>query len=563
MRSFFIRLYTQLRDLWKKWSGVQKLIFCAIIVVAVVGSIFVLRIGGAPQEVALFSRPITNTEDLDLIAARLDREQATYTITSDQRILVDSLQTARKLRTILASEDLIPGNTDPWDLFDIERWTQTDFERNINFRRALTRQIEQHIEALDDVDAANVTLVLPEVELFSEDQNPVTASIILSIKPGSDIRENKGKIEGIQKLVQFAVEGLGSDSITISDKNGVILNDFADFDTLDRVELVRRELQLKQEVGQQYVTSIYRALAHIYGEDRVEIINIDVTVDTGTRTQETAEFFPIETVPDNPNTPFSEREFVLAIPRSTEIIDESFEGSGFNPQGPPGQEGQTPPIYQDIDNLVGRYNNEQERINNEINQKTTIEEKRPEITRITAAVAIDGVWRWQYDENGRIIENTDGSISREYTPVDTRELGDAQLLVQDAVGYNPTRGDSVTVRHIQFDRTSEFEQEDQMHRRRQLLTSLVIYALIALVALVVLFIVIRTINTIIRKRRIARAEEIARQEQRLAESLASSDSGELDSAALVTSDALNQATEIARDYPQEVAQLLRVWISGD
>ena len=38
----------------------------------------------------------------------------------------------------------------------------TDFERNINLRQAVTENLEDHIEALDDIDSAQVTLVLPE-----------------------------------------------------------------------------------------------------------------------------------------------------------------------------------------------------------------------------------------------------------------------------------------------------------------------------------------------------------------------------------------------------------------
>ena len=562
MRDFFKRLFNQISTIWKKWSIVQRVIFAAVIVAAVIGLVLVLRVSGAPQSVALFSRSITDQQDLDQIAARLDEEQVEYNITSDQRILVDSLQTARRLRTILASEDLIPGDTDPWDLFDIERWTQTDFERNINFRRALTRQIEQHVEALDDIDAANVTLVLPEVELFAEDQNPTTASIILSIKPGSDIRENKKKIEGIQKLVQFAIEGLQLENITITDSNGVALNDFEGAESLDRVELTRRELRLKKELEQQYIGSIFKALAQIYGEDRVEIINIDVTVDMGVRTRETEEFYPIETVPDNPSTPFSEREFVLAIPRSTETIEESFEGSGFNPQGPPGQEGQTPPAYQDLDNLTGRYNNDQERINNEINQRKTVEEKRPEITRVTAAVALDGVWRLASDENGRPVIRPDGALEREYIPVDNRNLTAAQELVQDAVGFSSTRGDSVSVRHIQFDRTDEFEREDQLYRRRRAITNAILYSVIGLIALVVLFLVVRFFNIALKRRRAQRAEDLARQKQLLADKLAQKEREDLPVGYSAESGILGQAISIAREYPNEVAQLLRSWVVG-
>ena len=561
MREFFRRLLSEINKIWQKWARSQKLVFGGIVVVIIIVAIIFFRVSGGPQAVPLLSRTISDSKELDAIAARLDEEQVEYTITSDQRILVDSQQTARKLRAILTSEDLIPGDTDPWDLFDIERWTQTDFERNINLRRALTRQLEQHIAALDDVDSASVTLVIPEVELFAEDQNPVTASIVLSIKPGSNIRESKQKIEGIEKLVQFAIEGLQSEYITIVDRNGIILNDFTADDSLDRIELTRRELRLKRELELRYINSITNALVNIYGKDRVEIINIDVVIDTAKKTQETQEYFPIETVPDNPDTPFSERQFVLAIPRSTQSISESYEGTGFNPQGPAGQEGQTPPAYQDLEGLVGRYNNDENRINNEVSGRTTVEEKSPEISRITAAVALDGIWRLRYDERGQLIRLTDGSISREYIPVDAQSLRDAQELVQAAIGFNLDRGDSVSVRHVQFDRSIEHAAEDARARRRELLVTSISYAAIGFGVILILFFIIRAIRVAARRRLEKKNAELAKKLGRPTVEQSEEESV-VNEFVASESDLLKQVSNIARDHPEEVAQLMRSWIVG-
>ena len=54
----------------------------------------------------------------------------------------------------------------------------------------------------------------------------------------------------------------------------------------------------------------------------------------------------------------------------------------------------------------------------------------------------------------------DGGIEREYVPVPQAELDAAEALVRDAMGYDRMRGDSVTVRNIQFDRSAQFKAED-------------------------------------------------------------------------------------------------------
>jgi flagellar M-ring protein FliF len=469
------------------------------------------------------------------------------------------------MRALLTREDLIPAETDPWELFDMERWTQTDFERNVNLQRSITRQLEQHIEALDDVDSASVNLVIPQDELFAEDQNPVTASVIIMPKPGSDIRENRQKIEGIQKLIQFAVEGLAAENITISDPRGIVLNDFEGMEDFDRLTLTRRELELTRDVEIEYIEAIQRALAQIYGEDRVEIVNIDVAIDMGRRTEETQEHFPITTVEDNPRTPFDERQFVLSIPRSIEMINENYEGSGFNPEGPPGQEGQTPPAYQDLEGLVGRYSNNEERINNEVNTRHIVEEKSPEINRVTASVALDGIWRWTYNDRGEVILNPDGSIAREYIPVSPEDLEKARDLVRHAVGYDADRGDSVTVQHLQFDRTDAHEEEDAAFRRRRQIQMIVLYSLIGLASLLVIFIVFRLISREMERRRRLREEELARQHQAMREAALRSAEEEGTEVEMSVEERARlelqeHAINLAREHPEDVAQLIRTWL---
>ena len=482
--------------------------------------------------------------------------------------MIPDERTAQRMRAILTREDLIPTGTDPWELFDIERWTLTDFERNVNLQRSIMRQLEQHITALDDVDSASVTIVMPEEQLFAEQQNPVTASVIITPKPGSDIRENRAKIEGIEKLIQFAVEGLAPENITITDPSGVTLNDFENLQEFDRLELTRRELELVREQEEKYRQAIVSALSDIYGRDRVEVVNINVDMDMGKRTEETEEFFPITTVEDNPRTPFDETEFVLSIPRSTEMIDENYEGTGFNPEGPPGMEGQTPPAYQDLDGLVGRWSNEQERINNEINSRRIVEEKSPSIQRITASVALDGTWRRSYTDRGDVEISPDGAIVREYTAVTQDELAAARELVEHAIGFNQDRGDAVSVRHIQFDRSDQFREEDERFRRQRQIQMIVLYVLIGVAVLLVSFIVFRLISREIERRRRLREEELARQHQAMRE--AALRSAEEESAEVEMSveerarmELEEMAINAAREHPEDVAQLIRTWLTEE
>jgi flagellar M-ring protein FliF len=558
-------LIKQIKERWTGWKPVQKIILLAVGAVVLIGIILLFAVSASPTRVEVFSRSIMDPADLDRIAQRMDEEGFSYSVTSDNRIVVDDETTARRARAILVREDLIPPETDPWEIFDVERWTQTDFERNVNLQRALTRQLELHVEALSDVDNANVTIAFPEDRLFLEEQNPITASVILTPKPGSDIRENRGKVEGIEKLIQFAIEGLTPENITISDLTGLVLNDFEGLFELDRIELTRRELELKATEERRIRAEVLDGVAGMVTADRVRIPRLEVEIDMSQRESVTREVFPITVVPDNPLTPYDDSQLELYVPLSVQSIEEEFRGTGYNPEGPPGQEGQTPPAYRDLQDTAGEWSNTSRTQNNEINTRETVETVSPSLARRTIGVAIDGVWRNEYDENGQLVINPDGSIERTYTPPSRELLDSIGIIVEHAIGYDPSRGDAVTVQHIQFDRTREQLEEDAAARRQKQVQQIVLYSLIGIAVLLVAFIAFRLISREIERRRRLREEELARQHQAMREAaLRSAEEEGTDVEMSVEERARlemhENAVNLAREHPEDVAQLIRTWL---
>ena len=53
-----------------------------------------------------------------------------------------------------------------------------------------------------------------------------------------------------------------------------------------------------------------------------------------------------------------------------------------------------------------------------------------------------------------------------FLPVSKEDLETATLLVQNAIGYDRSRGDNVSVVCIQFDRNEQFEKEDEAYKKR-------------------------------------------------------------------------------------------------
>jgi len=563
MNDWWKRIRDQIAGLWARWNTTQKIILFAIVGAGILAVILLFSFSAAPSMVPLISTPITDTDARLQISAKLDELGVKYQLRPDNVFYVADEKTARHLRVVLNEENLIPKGTDPWALFDMERWTTTDFERDVNLQRAITKQLEQHIMALDGVDNVSVTLVVPKTELFAADQKPTTASVIITPSPASDISTNRKKIMGVQRLIELAVAGLKPENIVITDNTGMQINDFAGLQEVDRLELAKRELAVKQQLETKYNSEITDALRDIFSPDRVRVLKIDIKLDMSKVSSTAEEFSPIAV---EPATRFTPPKYAPSIARSTQSIEEHFQGTGFNPEGPPGQEGQTPPAYKDLSNLVGKYDKSSQTTNNEINKKVTNSEKQPwEIQRITTGVAIDGVWRVKYDQKGQVMLNPDGSIQREYTQVSDDDLAKAKALIQGAIGFDRDRGDDVEVQSIQFDRSRQFEKEDSVYRHAMAVRRTIYMVLIGIGAVLLLVIAYRLIAKEVERRRRLREEELARQHQAMREAAlrTAEEQGvevELSVEDRARMEMQENAVNMAKEHPEDVAQLIRTWL---
>ena len=562
------KLIAQIGTLWKKWSMVQRIILAAIVVAVAAGIIALVSVSSSPTLVPVIDAPIRDETARDRIVMRLNQEGVKAVVSPAGIVQVQDEITAQRMRGVLIREDLIPQGTDPWQIFDRERWTITDFERNVNLRRAITQMVTDHIKALDDVDNADVTIVVPADRLFTSEQNPVTASVIITKKPGSDINENRKKIDGIQKLLKFAIEGLRDENIVITDQTGLVLNDFAGLAEWDRLTRIERETKMVRQLETQYRAKILTTLQKTFTDDRVRDLDIKIFMDMSQKSVNTEEFFPITRKPRTPGLAYDDSELLDSVTRSKAASSTTWEGTGYNPEGPAGVEGQVPPAYKDMSNLYGKTTQETLTVNEEINSRRTLEEKSPEMNRVTVSVNIDGTWKLKYDEKRNPVIAEDGSRERIYTPISPDDIRQTQTLIQNAIGYSAARMDSVTVHNIQFDRTKQFGDEDAKYfRQKQIETTIMIF-LIGLAVLLVAFILFRTISREIERRKRLEAEERARREEALRQqALLQAEEEGMDVSISVeerTRMELQEAVaNMTKEHPEDAAQLIRTWLLED
>ncbi|MDR0474019.1 MAG: flagellar M-ring protein FliF [Treponema sp.] len=562
------KMITRITNLWGKWSAIQKLVFGGIAGLTLVGIIVMVSVSSTPTMVSVIDAPIRDEVARDRIITRINQEGIRTSINAAGVIQVADEQTAKRMRGILIREDLIPRGIDPWAVFDRDRWTITYFERNVNLHPAITQIVTDHIKALDDIDDANVTIVIPKEKLFAAEQNPVSASVIIWPKPGSDILENRKKIEGIQKLLKYAIEGLKDDNIVITDHTGRELNDFEGMAEFDRRSLIEKEQKMIQKLEAQYRAKILATLQHTFSTERVRDLDIKIEMDMSKKTVNTKENFPFQLRPRTPGLPYDDSEIMASVPVSYSTSKTTWKGTGFSPEGPPGLEGQSPPVMRDMSNIFGEVTQETNMVNEDINTRTVLEEKSPGIDRVTVSVNIDGTWIKKLDAKRNPIVDENGALERVYTPISADDLRQTQTLIQNAIGYSAARGDYVTVHNIQFDRTKQFLDEDAAYfRQKQIQTTIVVF-LSGLTVLLIAFIMFRTISREIERRKRLEAEERARREEALRQqALMQAEDDGMDVSISVEErsrmELMESVANMAREHPEDVAQLIRTWLSED
>ena len=113
MNEWLKKVAAKLKELWTKWSLVQKVILFGIIVIVIIVIIATVRLSSKPTTVRLFNAPVTDEVALSRILDRLSQENVSAD-SSNGFISVDDDATARRMREILISENLVPSSIDPW-----------------------------------------------------------------------------------------------------------------------------------------------------------------------------------------------------------------------------------------------------------------------------------------------------------------------------------------------------------------------------------------------------------------------------------------------------------------
>ena len=115
-----------------------------------------------------------------------------------------------------------PSQDTGYALLDKQGITTSEFMQQVAYQRALEGELAKTIKSIDGVKAATVHLVIPQKDVFADDQPKPTASVLVDLGAGTALSGEQ--VQAIVHLVASSVEGLEPDQVTVAGADGKVLS---------------------------------------------------------------------------------------------------------------------------------------------------------------------------------------------------------------------------------------------------------------------------------------------------------------------------------------------------
>ena len=373
------------------------------------------------------------------IVAALQQMNVPYQFTEGGGAIMVSENVVYETRLKLAGQGLPKSGNVGFELLENQKFGTSQFVERVNYLRGLEGELSRSIASIGQVKAARVHLAVPKQTAFVREQERPSASVLITLYPGRVL--DPAQSAAIARLVSSSVPGMSPQDVSILDTEGASLmasqQRASDMDALQLKHTTELEALLSKRLA--------ALLEPLAGKDGFRAqVTVDMNFDERERT---AEVFSRNSPPNEQS--IRSEQTVEAGPRAGGVG--GIPGALTNqPQVPP-----EAPIVQDAANprrgqprelaapgpvetgvtvVDGEGQRRERTINYEVDRAIErFKSGKGQIRRISAAV---------------ILDNKPGAVAR--SPYSPEEIQQITMLVRDAIGFVPTRGDTVSVVNLPF-----------------------------------------------------------------------------------------------------------------
>jgi flagellar M-ring protein FliF len=406
------QIAAQLKQFWSSRSSKQRLLLGAG-AAATIGLVALFaNLMSTPDYKPLISG--LEPADAQTIEAELKAKNILYQLSPDGKSISVPADQVDAARLEVSSNQSTRSGRLGFEIFDKVSWGQTEFDEKVNYQRALEGELERTISTLANVKSARVHLVMATDSVFLDRERGAKASVTLKLARGGLTRD---ETSAVQRMVAGAVDGLKPADVSIIDADSNeslgLSGDSTGGDNTERLMTQR----------------LLSTLSPVVGADRLRA-SVNVEYDPTTAEE-------------------SEEKYDPAV-SATLNIQRSDDESGTKPSvgGVPGTTSNVPQKLPNVPVAAGATDggNETHKTEsatygvNKLTRHTIAPAGR--IKRITAALLVDDAITRKPEKNGKW---TEVPVKRS-----AQELQQIQMLAQNAIGIDASRGDVLTVQNLSF-----------------------------------------------------------------------------------------------------------------
>ncbi len=415
------KLHPAFRSMLRLSPARQLGLMLALAVSVAIGLVVMLW-AQSPSYDVLF--PGVAEKDATEIIEALDKLGVEYKVDPGTGSVMVPSENTRELKLKLASQGLPRTTSLGYELLDKDNgFGASKNVELMRFQRALEGEIALTIQTIQNVKSAKVLLALPVQSVFVRERKKPSASVVVELYQGRTL--DKEQIESIVHLVASSVSLMEAGQVTVVDHKGRLLNSK---DTGEDISLTSKQFDYKKNIEEHLRERIENILTPLLGAEgmRAQIsADVDFTV-----TEKTQEMF-------NPDLPALRSEQtqednsnlskVQGVPGA---LSNQPPPTGVAPEVASGQEKQA--------NAESGSNSKSATRNYELDKTITHTRLATgALRRLSVAVVVD--------DKHVVIEGN--AAQQAYSQEELNQMRD---LVKQAVGYDSSRGDQVTVTNVAF-----------------------------------------------------------------------------------------------------------------
>ena len=352
------------------------------------------------------------------ITDKLQAEGVPFQLSADGTAVLAPQSRLADLRMTLAGDRL--GGKVGYEILDAEQPFGVSASRaRLNETRAIEGELARSIETLDHVSRARVHIVMPERALFTTEARRATAAVTVKTL-GRLSGEN---VQAIRNLVASSVPELSPEAVSVVDHTGALLARSGEAGAMGGADTDERQATVEARLREQ----IESLLEPIVGAGKVRA-EVAAEIDRDQRREEASVV--------DPDRQAIARQVTVESNDQADERNAAAQAASVSAQLPENQGEQ-----------LGGAGESRRSVKGENSEDTTYENSRTnsvavkgpgDIKRLTVAVMIDGGAQ----------------------PLPVQQVQRLQRLVENAVGFNSERGDSVVVESMKFTAADLAAEED-------------------------------------------------------------------------------------------------------